>query len=487
MAEGRVAKNTAYLLSAFVGQKVLAFAYFILVARLIGAEGTGKYFIAVSFTTIFSVFIDLGLSNVLVREVAKCPENAGKLLSNVLGMKAVLASVTVAAALVTARLLGYGADIQMMIAMASAVMVLDSIHLVLYATMRGLQNLRYEAIGVVTGQAVTIVTGTIFLLMRLPLVFLVVALFCGSSWNVLFAGWSVRRRFHVPFALRLEPALIRFFWGVTIPFALAGIFSRVYSYIDTVMLSRLATVKAVGYYAVAYKLTFAFQFLPMAFAAAVYPAMSEAYVKDHERLARIFVIALKYLAAAAAPVTAGIFVLAGALIRLVYGPAYAEAVLPLQILILSLAPAFLYWPAGSLLNACDRQAHNTVVMGVTMLTNVVLNAFLIPRFGPVGAAAAALVGNTLLFVGAFVAATRVVRIDGRAVVSVFAKVFGSAFLMALVLWPWRNSVSVFILIPLGALTYATALFVTRAFTVAEAKAAANVFLRRGRGVSDLMS
>ena len=88
---GKVAKNTAYLTSAFVGQKVLSFVYFTIIARTVGVDGAGRYFIAVSFTTIWSVFVDLGLANVLVREVAKFPEKAQKLFANVLGMKIILA------------------------------------------------------------------------------------------------------------------------------------------------------------------------------------------------------------------------------------------------------------------------------------------------------------------------------------------------------------------------------------------------------------
>jgi len=487
MPEGKVAKNTAYLLTAFVGQKVLAFVYFTIVARWVGVEGSGRYFVALSFTTIFSIFVDLGLSNVLVREVAKVPDEAKKLLSNVLGIKVVLSVLTVAAVFVTARLLRFPEQTRLMIGIASVVMVLDSIHLVFYAVMRGFQNLRYEAVGMISGQAVIITAGLIFIFSGLPLPFLVVALICGSTWNVLWSGTRLVKYYGIRPRLSLDPAVARFYWQVTVPFALAGIFSRVYSYIDSVMLSRMVSETAVGFYGAAYKITFAFQFLPMGLAAAVYPAMSGYYVSDRGRLGRVLVTSLRYLMLAVLPLTTGIFVLASPVIRLVYGPAFAGSVAPLQILIFSLIPAFLYWPAGSLLNACDRQAKNTMVMGLTMVSNVFLNIFLLPRYGAVGAASAALVSNSILFGSAYYYASRVTAIDHRSLLRSAARIVLSAGVMALAVQLVKGAAGVFVSIPLGVMVYAGVLWSVRGITWAETKSLIDIFLRRGRGVSDIIA
>ena len=71
MSNSSIIKNAAFMTIASVGQKIAAFAYFTIIARYIGANNTGRYFIALSFTTVFVVFVDLGLTNVLVREGAK--------------------------------------------------------------------------------------------------------------------------------------------------------------------------------------------------------------------------------------------------------------------------------------------------------------------------------------------------------------------------------------------------------------------------------
>ena len=462
MGIGKVAKNTMYLLSGSVGQKILAFVYFAIVARRLGVVGTGQYFTALSFTIIFSIFVDLGLANVLIREVARFPEKAEKLLATVLGIKVVLAVLTVIAVLIAAMILRYPSLILTLIAMASVVMVLDATHLVFYATMRGFQNLRYEAIGVLSGQIITIVAGTFFLLLRMPVPYLVVALLCGSVWNVVWSGTMLYRAFGVRPRFSYDSALVRFFIRVTIPFALAGIFSRIYSYIDTVMLSKMVGDAAVGIYSAAYKITFAFQFLPMAFAAAMYPAMSDYAAHQSTKLAELYATVQKYLLLIVLPLTTGIFLLAGQIIVLMYGTSYRSAIPALQVIIFSLIFAFLYWPSGSLLNASDRQKQNTVVMGVTMCANIIANIVLIPRFGPVGAAISALIGNFLLWFGAMMAARSVVNTAHTDLALTTVKIGVACGVMGGMLYVLRGRVPVLLLVPLAMLVYGGGIVGTKA-------------------------
>jgi O-antigen/teichoic acid export membrane protein len=279
--------------------------------------------------------------------------------------------------------------------------------------MRGRQNLKYEAVGVIVGQAISLTFGGLFIYLGLPLPWLVVALLLNTLWNGVWAYTNLKRHFNFnPFAFSWDRKILRFFWSVTIPFALAGIFARVYSYVDSIMLSKLASEMAVGFYGVGYKITFSFQCLAMAFAAAIYPAMSKACVENKTKLPGLLTMSVKYLFLLVAPIVTGIFVLAAPLVTVMYGPKFIGAALPLQVLIFSLVFAFLYWPVGSLLNAADRQKENTVVMGATMVLNIALNAILITRLEAVGAAWASLASNALLFFGAiYLVGRRVVPIE----------------------------------------------------------------------------
>lgn len=445
-----VAKNTFYLTSALVGQKILSFVYFTLIARFLGAGMIGKYTFALAFTTIFSIVADLGLQPVLVREVARAKERAREYLSTILWIKIVLIFCAYGAVLLVAYLRGYPVLTLELIALAGAVMVLDAFHLIFWGVLRGLQNLKYEAIGMVAGQGITLAGGIVALVFHWPLHAFLIALGLGSLWNVFFARTILARQgvFSRP---RLNLQIFRTFARYAIPFALAGIFVKVYSYIDTVLLQELKGDLEVGWYSVPYKITYAFQFFPMALSAAIYPALSNTWVAKRAHARWIFDRALLYAILLAMPIAFGIAALAPEIILTVYGADFTNSILPLKISIFGLIFIFLYFPVGALLNATGRQTVNTIFMGITMGANILLNLILIPRFGAVGASIAAVSTNAFLWLTTFIFAARVlapsryvVRALIKTLIAVAAMFSAVLYLKYLIFWPLTIAVGALI-------------------------------------------
>ncbi|MBI4135689.1 flippase [Candidatus Uhrbacteria bacterium] len=471
-----VAKNTFYLTFALVGQKILSFVYFTLLARFLGAEAIGKYTFALAFTTIFSVVADLGLQPVLVREVARAKERAREYLSTILWIKILLVLFAYGAVFLVAYLRGYPALTLQLIALAGAVMVLDALHLIFWGVLRGLQNLKYEAIGMVAGQGITLVGGIIALVFHWPLHAFLIALGLGSLWNVFFARTILARQgvFSRP---RFNPQIFRTFARFAIPFALAGIFVKVYSYIDTVLLQELKGDLEVGWYSVPYKITYAFQFFPMALSAAIYPALSNTWVANRERARWIFDRALLYAILLAMPIAFGIAALAPEIILTVYGEDFANSILPLEISIFGLIFIFLYFPVGALLNATGRQTVNTTFMGITMGANIVLNLILIPRFGAVGASIAAVSTNAFLWLTTMLWSARVLAPSGyvarvliKTLIAVAAMAALVIYLKAFIFWP--------LTILVGAAVYAAAHLLLRTLTYDDLQTVLKLFRRK---------
>lgn len=395
-----IAKNTFYLTLASVGQKFFSFIYFTLIARFVGVENTGLYVTALSFSSLFSILVDLGLTPVLIREGAKENKNASQLLGNILTVKILLALVAYGILNLVVYLMGYSSFLRHLIFISGIIMVLDAFSLSFYGVLRSFQNLRFEAVGVIVGQMTTVFFGIIVLWLKGPVILLLVSLGLGSLFNVIYSATVLVWRYRVWPRFIFTASLLKMIIRYALPFALAGIFVKVYSYIDVVLLSRLLGLKAVGWYSVPSKITFAFQFIPMAFSASLYPAMSTFFVHDKERLRSVFEKGMIYLAMLALPISFGLAALGKIFVIKVYGPAYLPSILPLYVLLTSLVFAFLDFPVGSLLNACHRQTVQTGAMGVTMFLNIILNLLLIPYWGVVGAAMAALIGNfTLVFIG----------------------------------------------------------------------------------------
>ena len=456
---------------ASVGQKVISFVYFTLIARNIGAEGTGKYFFALSFTTIFVVFIDLGLTQVLIREGTKSKENLQKYFSSVLFTKIFLGIFTYFTAVLVIKIMGYPVETKHLVYLSAVTMLFDSLHLTIYGVLRAVGNLKYEAWGIIASQLISLILGTTFLYLKLPLIFLIATFTIPSFLNVIYSSTVLFLKYKIKFKPKLDKSALKFMGIIAIPFALTAIFGRVYSYIDSILLSKLAGDVAVGWYSIPYKITYAFQFMPLALVAALYPKFSEYFVNDKKRLAYVFEQGIKYLLLIVFPIAIGIGVLAKDIILSLYTAEYVNSILPLQILLVGLIFSYISFPIGAFLNACNRQVTQTIIVFFVMVINIILNLILIPRVGVIGTAIAALVGNFFLTFFGYLILPRITQISHSFLIKTFFQILISAVVMGVGVY-FINQISHYtIAILTGAVIYPVMLFVTRAVTVAQFKEA----------------
>ncbi|MFZ2804225.1 MAG: flippase [Patescibacteria group bacterium] len=391
-----VAKNAFWLVAATTLNKLIAFVTFAVVARLVGATITGTYFYSVSVTSIFVVFADLGMTPVVIRAISAARDDGAKILGATFRAKLILAPLSILGALAYGILNHVDSTTMAAIAVACLVMTADTCSLALYGALRGKQNLKPESFGMLIGQVLTAIFSVSAALFGWGAVGLAGALLVGSTWNVLWALLKTRA-FKIDIGKpewRDLQILLREAW----PFAVAGIAVKGYSYFDSLLIHAYQGAAAVGMYAVGYKMTYAWQFLPLTFVAALYPAMAAAWAKkDHAALKNIFLGSLRLMAAISFPVAAGLSALAPRLIPLIYGNAYLAAVPPFAIMAWVLIPIFMDFPVGSLLNGSHRAHLKTTAMLGTLFVNVVLNTILVPSMGPVGAAWSGLFSFTILF------------------------------------------------------------------------------------------
>lgn len=452
------------LTAASIGQKLIAFLYFALIARTIGDEATGAYFIALALTTSIGVLDDVGLTAVVIREVAKTPERTKELLRNVIGIKLITMPLTIVLAFVLPAWRGFDTQTTMLVDLAIIVMLLDTISVTMYGVLRGMHQLKYESVGIFIGQTLTTIVGVVALLSGArDLRLLVVALIVGSGWNAVFALYQVVKRAgwgaFVPSYSQALPIL-----KVSFVFFLAGLFVKVYSYIDSFTIQEFLGNDAVGVYAVAYKFTYAFQFLPLAFVGALYPTMS-ALADMPAELNRTLMKAEWYLSMLAAPIVFGIFALAPEIVDFFYSNEFAGAGPVLGVLIFVLLFIFLDFPIGSLLNATGRQTVKTGLMGGAMVVNIIGNALLVPKLGIMGAAVAALVTFVFLFGGGWIAAMRLTKVSFIELMKVTGGFFAAGAIMAVVVILLKSHIYWMFTIPVGALVFVGASFATRALTV----------------------
>lgn len=471
-----LARNTSYLTLALIAQKVISFLYFTFLARTLGPTAVGRYVLALAITTIFSTLLDVGLSAVLTREVARDQSSAPKLVRMVLGYKVLATALVISAVVLTVHLLGYPQLTRELAYIACGVMVLDSFILTAYSTIRGFQTLVWESLGTILVQLVISSTGLVVAQFTNDLRYFMVALLFGATVHAGYAMWRLKS-----FGINLRPSfslngwreLLRLAW----PFAVAAILLRVYSYLDSVLLSKLADDHAVGIYSVAYKVTFALQFIPSAFSASLLPGFSSYFRVAPEKLAQTFIRGVVYLTAISVPISLGAIVVAPKMIAWLY-PAFSGAVVPLQILMASLPFLFMTFPVGALLPACNRQERNTLNIAMATAASVILNVMLIPRFGPMGAAIASLISTLVLLSSGWVVAKQLTNYDSTYLGGRLWRIALSGAGMSLAAWLISQVAPVFYAVLVGAAVYATLVVLLRGVPVSELKDFWQILLRK---------
>ena len=471
-----ITKNTTLLTGASILQKVVSFVYFTLVARFLGASDTSQYFLALSFGTIFTVVADFGLTPVLTRELSRYPEKTKEYLNSMFWVKIFLGILSYGLIILTANLFNYHVATKQLISIAGLTVFFDSLNSVGYAYLRAQKNLLYESVAIFLSQFTTLAVGAIALFLKGPMILLVGAYTVPSFLNFFILTAFLKRKYNVIYDFNPKKEIIKMFLILAAPFALAGIISRLYSYTDTLIMSKMLTRMELGWWSVPYKIIFAFQFIPSALTVSVFPVISRAYLENKERVAQIYRQAWQYLLLISLPMAFGMFVLSSPVILKVYKQQYALSIYALQILGFALVFMFLSYINGAMLNATNRQKSQTAIVATAWILSIFLNLILIPRMGIYGAAWTALITNFISWGLGLYFIARFVPLEYEKMFGFFIKALNSAVIMAAVVYLINLEFGFYYAIPAGALVYFLSLYF---FKVIDKQLIKDTFIKAG--------
>ncbi len=467
MANPSLTKNTTYYTGALTIQKILAFIYFWFISNSLFPDQLGQYVFALSYTTLFSIFVDLGLSPVLTREASKSKEKANLYLKNVLGIKIPLAVITILVAWLTINITGKEGGIRLLVYLASLIMILDSFSLSFWVIFRSQHNLRYESIATILVQIIIFTLGIIALKTTGQVQHLIMALLAASLFNFILSLSLIKFKLKFSLIPQYDPAVAKYFLKIVPAFALAGIFVKIYNTADSVLLSYLDSDEAVGFFAVPAKVVYAFQqVIPAAFAAVIFPAFSFYYANSKQLLAKTFNKAFAYLTIISLPITAGLISLTPQIVSLVW-PTYVKVIPTFFIMSLAIPFIFLAFPTGYLLNSCDRQKNTTINRGIITALAVILNLILIPKFSFFGAGITFFITNFVLLFLDFYWVKKTIPLETLVLIKIVFKSLIASIIMIIGIYLIKSYFNLLILIPFGVIIYFVSLYLMRGFTLAE--------------------
>lgn len=354
----------------------------------LGASAFGIFVLVQSYVALVQTFTDLGLAQVLQRDIVRGDEDERMLLGQAMGLRVTLSSVAVPVAAALGLLVYADRSNTMKVGL---VLMLCAIPFSVSQEVSSAYfsaKLRNTILAVSSVMQQVVFVGLVVLVVSLhkSVVYCLGASLIAAVLSSVFTNVMAHRE--VPFT----PSFNRGVWlsmlRSSTPIGVAYIVGLLYFKADTIILSFLSTAKQIGYYGAAYSIVTVFLALPAVFARTFLPSMVRA-TKDE--IAASVQSALAYFAIGGTFSAAGIMICGPTVIRVVAGSHFGASNAPLRILGLGLIFIFVATCLSSLCVARGFGNKIFVMSVVSLVLNVVFNVIVIPLYGIKGAALATLV------------------------------------------------------------------------------------------------
>ena len=388
--------NVSWLMISQIITSACAFVWTILMARYLGPSDYGIFGTAVSFSVLFTVLADFGVTTYIIRSIATNLEEESKYLDNALSLKLFLSVLYLAVVLIALLILGWANYVVLFCMLFAIESLIKSFQGTIFSSFQAHEQMKYQAItntilNVLTLVFIVIVTFTDFKLMGITFAYIL-----ANVIAIIYEIYALRKHFVKPkfsFDIKFYRTLIK----AGIPFALTGLFYTIYYSIDIVMITHFSTTYDTGLYNSAYKLISVLTLFYSIYTAVIFPVMSKLFKSEKDILGLSFVKSMKYLLLATVPIAVFTFFYGYDIIA-IYGAEYIEAGGVLKILIWTVCFLFVNGACSMILNASHEEYSVTKIYSIAAVFNVVLNLFLIPKYSVYGASVATVLSEILILV-----------------------------------------------------------------------------------------
>jgi len=370
----------------------------LLTRELLDPTRFGRLYFAISVLGMVSIFADLGLRKSAAHYISEYDGRDPGQVRYVIrySVTALVVLVAVSSTLVAvfsgplARLLGEPA-VAPLLALGSLYVAGHALQGYLSTVFQAFNRVEWSAtINGITGVA-RLVLAVGFILLGLDVLGAMLGYVGGFAVAVLVGGVVLYRRHYVPLEQpdSPEPGLGRRILRYSVPLTVTESTNAVDKRVDIVLIGTLLTPAAASYYVLAKQIS-SFSIMPAtSIGYSVTPAYGGKTARENpEKAARLYEEAFRYVLMVYLPAAAGLILVAGPTVELVFGPEYSPAVPVVQVISGYVLVRAINKVTSDGLDYLGLARERAVLKTVTTFANVVLNLLLIPIYGVVGAAVA---------------------------------------------------------------------------------------------------
>lgn len=391
-----VVKNTFWLFFGEIIGRLFKLGIIVFATRALGAEGWGVFSYALAFVSLAYIFADIGINTFVTRELSKDDPDKYKYLSAALVFKLILLLVSLLASVL---IIPYFGSISLQLPLVIAIALLnfsDSLREFFLSVNRAFQKMEREAsIKIIMSVAITLL-GTLLILHNPTPLSLAIAYAAGSIIaTVATIFWLPKdfKNIEWKFPFSYMKTIFDFAW----PFIALTVFSTALVTIDSIMLGQMKSATEVGLYSAAQRIIQFLAIIPIYIGISLFPLLSKREGNDLAS-SEIFEKTMVIVLAIAFPLAIGGFLLSHQIVTLLFGASFILAAPVLAILMIVIIADFSYIILNNIIYVKNIQRKFILASFVGLVINILLNIYLIPHYGAIGAAIATALAQALIMI-----------------------------------------------------------------------------------------
>jgi O-antigen/teichoic acid export membrane protein len=376
--ERLILRNTLMLVGAQVVAAPLAVLINAVAARTLGPTDFGQLYLATTFCSLAFLFVEWGQPIALTGMVARDRSRAGELLGSGLALRTCLLPLLLLLLIGGCALAGYDRRFLVILSLVLLGSVFTTIAGACQDVIRGYERSDIAAGSIVAMQALSaLIVVPVLLIVGNLSGFLIAQAACAAVGALVLV--RLLPALGVP-RMRVNRRTSHALFSAGTSFLLFNLVLALQPNVDAVFLSKLASPEAIGWQAVARKLTGLLIFPASALTAALYPTLSRLYAEDRAAFLSTAARAMRATPAIAMPIALGCALFPSIGIDVFGRTAYDPAAANLRILAVFVLLLYLTMPLSATLLAAGRQRAWAGAQFGCVALSAALDPWLIPWF-----------------------------------------------------------------------------------------------------------
>jgi len=384
----RLVKNSAWLFIAEIFSKFAGLGVQIIAARYLGSKGYGIFAFSFVAAGIILDFVDYGLRTYLTRELSRRPDDTQILLVNIFVVKWLLTLISMLVLVVIYSGFSLDQDTLYVLVLIATAMILNGYSEIYIGVFRAFERMKLVASLVITQRAIFFAIGFLVLVLGGGVVEFSSIFLLASILNFVLARSCMKDQREKFFA-KIDGSLAREIFNESKYLCLAILFVWIYFRIDSVLIFLFLGKEETGLYVAAFKLIESLALILASIRAALFPALSRAFLENPKESHQIFERAIRILFLITIPISVIMVLLAPQLIQIIFGSDFEMSAVVLKILAVPFLFVILNEFITYLLFAVNetKKVIKTAIAGAIFC--IIANCLIIPRMGIMGAAVVA--------------------------------------------------------------------------------------------------